>query len=181
MTAQHLEHLAPGASTAQAKLVRSIRYVTFWLFWFFGFCLEKLSLPLVAPSKAGRSLSCVFDVISIRGTMYELCSFSIQELIVFELHKQRREIMFNIQKLHGLHLRKIVLDEREPTCSRGGDKRYVSTNKLCWRSVLPYSLKHTCSLHSRWDSYKIWMLLKVQSQQGGLSRSHTDSLARKFP
>lgn len=60
---------AARASTALAKMVWSIRFVRFWLFLVFGFCLEKLLLPLVSPSKAGRSLSCVFDVICLRRTM----------------------------------------------------------------------------------------------------------------
>lgn len=67
-TVPHLEHPPRRTSTALAK--PSIRFVTFCLFLIFGFCLEKLLLPLVAPPKAGRSLSCVFHVICLRRRMY---------------------------------------------------------------------------------------------------------------
>lgn len=60
-------------SSAQNGTINKICQILTFLA--FGFCLEKLLLPLVAPSKAGCRLSCVFAVICLWKRMYRVVFF----------------------------------------------------------------------------------------------------------
>lgn len=97
-----------------------------------------------------------------RERYIELYSFSFQALIIAELPKQRREIIFNIQKLHGLYLGMIVLDKRKPTCSRGSKKRLM--NKLFWRSFFQYSLKYKCSTNQSQTKFDCFWKCRVSKE-----------------
>lgn len=176
---------APGVqgihSSGQNGMINKICQILTFLV--FGFSLEKLLLPLVAPSKAARSLSCVFDVVCLRRGIYRVMFFLLSSTH-YRWAAQRRETTFNIQKLHGLYLRKIVLDKRKPTCSRVSKKRL--TNKLFWKSFFQCSLKNTCSQGNKWESNsdcfwkcrvskEVWPVV-IQSRYPGSSCSHFANL-----